>query len=74
MSITRAWKFLAAYWLEGSAAEKPATGSTGYVPILQADDTVKWARPPAPNPVLTNHTTPEIVYSRTGDVIYSRGS
>lgn len=71
MSLKSAWEFLAALWPDGADAEKPATGTgEGYVPTLQADDTVKWQRQTGAE-LLVEDGVMELEFDdATGDVLY----
>ena len=71
MTMKSAWTFLRAFWPDTSDADagKPATGSTGYVPTLQADDTVKWQA--TIGEILIDDASGEFLYDdATGDVLY----
>ena len=70
MSLKSAFRFLQALWPDTADAGKPATGAgLGYVPTLQADDTVIWAK--ALGELLIDDASGEFLYDdATGDVLY----
>ena len=72
MTMQSAWTFLRAFWPDSSDADagKPATGSTGYVPTLQADDTVKWQAASGAELLVEDGSAEFEFDDTTGDVLY----